>query len=580
MRGDQEIVVVVRRQGELLVMRRAPERLGYWSLVAGGVEPDEKSLDGRRARAARGDRARGAGSEALDLAVVLAARRPPGDPGAVRAGHRACHGPRVRRGRTGVAGSRRSTPSTTSTAGATSTRRSASWPTRRLATRCAPALRHREGRRSTRRRSSRPAPGRRGSCAGCSARCATDRVSSSSCSPSAAPGACRASCATRSGTRVGLGRRARALDVLHCTTFRGPLGSRVPTVVTVHDLAILRAPEAFPRWHRLYGRAGLERVLRAADAVVAVSEFTRAETIELAGVPAERIRVVPNGVDPVFTPDGRARRRRLRARGRDARAAQEPRSRRRRLRARPVSSSASSALAGGEASRSPAGSARSLTPSSRRCTAAHAASSTRRCTRASGFPCSRRWRAATPVVTSRGDGDGGGRRWRRRPRRSARRFRDRRRASGRRWRRRDELVPPGIARAREFTWERAADSRRRAVARARVKVVVFDADVLGRQRTGDETYALNLLRELGPLAPEAGHPARRRHAPSGARAGRRRAVRAPRALAGAPHGLDAPARASRARRRSLPHAARAPAPRAVPVRRHGPRRLVRARPRV
>jgi 8-oxo-dGTP pyrophosphatase MutT (NUDIX family) len=40
-RGDQEIVVVVRREGELLVMRRAPERLGYWSLVAGGLEPEE-----------------------------------------------------------------------------------------------------------------------------------------------------------------------------------------------------------------------------------------------------------------------------------------------------------------------------------------------------------------------------------------------------------------------------------------------------------------------------------------------------------------------------------------------------------
>jgi 8-oxo-dGTP pyrophosphatase MutT (NUDIX family) len=41
MRGDQEIVVVVRRDGELLVLRRAPERLGYWSLVAGGLEPEE-----------------------------------------------------------------------------------------------------------------------------------------------------------------------------------------------------------------------------------------------------------------------------------------------------------------------------------------------------------------------------------------------------------------------------------------------------------------------------------------------------------------------------------------------------------
>ena len=37
-----------------------------------------------------------------------------------------------------------------------------------------------------------------------------------------------------------------------------------------------------------------------------------------------------------------------------------------------------------------------------------------------------------------------------------------------------------------------------------MKVVVFDADVLGRQRTGDETYALNLLRELGGIVSAAG----------------------------------------------------------------------------
>jgi glycosyltransferase involved in cell wall biosynthesis len=35
-------------------------------------------------------------------------------------------------------------------------------------------------------------------------------------------------------------------------------------------------------------------------------------------------------------------------------------------------------------------------------------------------------------------------------------------------------------------------------------LVVIDADVLGRRRTGDETYVANLLRELATLAPEAG----------------------------------------------------------------------------
>ena len=37
-----------------------------------------------------------------------------------------------------------------------------------------------------------------------------------------------------------------------------------------------------------------------------------------------------------------------------------------------------------------------------------------------------------------------------------------------------------------------------------MRVVAFDADVLGRERTGDETYARNLLRELGGLVSEAG----------------------------------------------------------------------------
>ncbi len=105
---------------------------------------------------------------------------------------------------------------------------------------------------------------------------------------------------------LALPHRVRALDVLHCTTFRGPLRSRVPSVLTVHDLAIVRHPEAFPRWHRLYGRVGLREALRAAHAVVAVSEFTKREVAELAGVPGERIHVVPNGVDRLFTPSGPA----------------------------------------------------------------------------------------------------------------------------------------------------------------------------------------------------------------------------------------------------------------------------------
>jgi glycosyltransferase involved in cell wall biosynthesis len=104
----------------------------------------------------------------------------------------------------------------------------------------------------------------------------------------------------------GTGALTRGADVLHCPTFRGPLRARAPVVLTVHDLAILRHPDTFPAWHRLYGRAGLRATVRAADAVVALSEFTKAETEELLGVPGERIRVVPNGVEPAFVTEGPA----------------------------------------------------------------------------------------------------------------------------------------------------------------------------------------------------------------------------------------------------------------------------------
>ena len=98
--------------------------------------------------------------------------------------------------------------------------------------------------------------------------------------------------------------RLRGRDVLHCTTYYGPLRPRIPTVVTVHDLAVLRHAAAFPRWTRAYVPRVVPQVLRAADRVIAVSEFTASELETLLGVPREKIRVVPNGVDDSFTAQG------------------------------------------------------------------------------------------------------------------------------------------------------------------------------------------------------------------------------------------------------------------------------------
>ena len=68
----------------------------------------------------------------------------------------------------------------------------------------------------------------------------------------------------------------------------------VPMVVTVLDLAVLRHPELFNPWTRTYSRLTVPRVVRAARRVIAVSEFTKRELVELLGVTPARDRVVPN----------------------------------------------------------------------------------------------------------------------------------------------------------------------------------------------------------------------------------------------------------------------------------------------
>jgi glycosyltransferase involved in cell wall biosynthesis len=108
--------------------------------------------------------------------------------------------------------------------------------------------------------------------------------------------------------RFSLPRAARSdgVDVLHAPTMRAPFRSRVPLVVTIHDLAVVRRPETFNGWTRRYSSYALPRVGRAADAIVVGSEFSCDEVMELLDVSRDRIRVIPYGVGEPFTAEGPA----------------------------------------------------------------------------------------------------------------------------------------------------------------------------------------------------------------------------------------------------------------------------------
>ena len=200
-------------------------------------------------------------------------------------------------------------------------------------------------------------------------------------------GACRGCCA-------GCGPRSRT------SSTRCRSGCPCPAVVTIHDLSFERdaGGDAGRRPAASSSGSSRGRPGRAAR-VIAVSERTKRDLVDLYGIPPDRITVTPHGVDPAFGPGDvaaggyllfvgaiQARKDPLAAaaRGRGGRAA----ARRRRA------GEGAGARARARARAAPTCAATSRRPSSPRSTAAPRRSSCRRATRASACRCWRRWRAA------------------------------------------------------------------------------------------------------------------------------------------------------------------------------------------
>ena len=86
------------------------------------------------------------------------------------------------------------------------------------------------------------------------------------------------------------------------TQYALPLGPPCPCVVTVHDLSFALRPELMSWKDRQVFRLVVPRAVRRAARVLTVSERTKRDLVEAYGIPAERVVVTPNGVDPVFRP--------------------------------------------------------------------------------------------------------------------------------------------------------------------------------------------------------------------------------------------------------------------------------------
>lgn len=86
------------------------------------------------------------------------------------------------------------------------------------------------------------------------------------------------------------------------TQYALPLRAPCPCVVTVHDVSFARGDGLIGRKDAVIFRTVVPRAVRRAARVLTVSERTKRDLLDLYAVPAERIVVTPNGVDPAFGP--------------------------------------------------------------------------------------------------------------------------------------------------------------------------------------------------------------------------------------------------------------------------------------
>ena len=92
------------------------------------------------------------------------------------------------------------------------------------------------------------------------------------------------------------------VDIFHSPDFVLPPVRGAKTLVTVHDLSFIRYPQCADANLRAYLNKVVPRSVHRADLVLADSQSTKDDLVELLGVEARRIEVVYPGVEERFRP--------------------------------------------------------------------------------------------------------------------------------------------------------------------------------------------------------------------------------------------------------------------------------------
>ncbi len=87
------------------------------------------------------------------------------------------------------------------------------------------------------------------------------------------------------------------IHIFHSPFSYLPYNLNKKSIVTIHDLRVYRYPETYTKYRRMFLLNAIKNSIYRSSKIIAVSEFTKTEILNLFNVPSEKIEVIYEGLD-------------------------------------------------------------------------------------------------------------------------------------------------------------------------------------------------------------------------------------------------------------------------------------------
>lgn len=87
-------------------------------------------------------------------------------------------------------------------------------------------------------------------------------------------------------------------DIFHSPFFHSPSFKHAKVILTVHDLRFYRFPQTYTFFRYNFLKYAVSKSIKSCDHIISISEFTKQELLEAYNIPADKVTVILESIDP------------------------------------------------------------------------------------------------------------------------------------------------------------------------------------------------------------------------------------------------------------------------------------------